>query len=91
MQVLSNACGNFLESIEYFAKEVSMNLKKFLILNDFPVGELAKKMKAERTHLSAVINGQRRLTDKMAQRIEDATDGKLKKEELLKLSKQPKR
>jgi plasmid maintenance system antidote protein VapI len=68
-----------------------MNLRKFLLLNDFPIGELVRKMGVNRPHFSRIINGRRILTLKMAKRIEVATDGKLKIEDLLRISREQKK
>jgi len=68
-----------------------MNLKKFLFVNDICLGNLAAQLGIHRGHLSAIINGRRNLTQKMAQRIEDVTDRKIKKEELLRLAHEKKR
>jgi plasmid maintenance system antidote protein VapI len=67
-----------------------MNLRKYIFFNDFTCADLARRMSVSHNHLLMVVNGQRPLSKKLAEKLEKVTDGKLDLQMLLLLSKKHK-
>jgi transcriptional regulator with XRE-family HTH domain len=61
-----------------------MNLKDYIFLNRMSVNEFAKKIKCSCSYFSLLLNGHIKPRKRLAQDIEEATEGKVKAEELMK-------
>ena len=62
----------------------NMNLKEYLFLHRISVGDFAQKIKCNRSYFSRLINGHVRPGRRLAEDIEQATNGQVTAEELLK-------
>ncbi|MEN8236160.1 MAG: helix-turn-helix domain-containing protein [Pseudomonadota bacterium] len=60
-----------------------MNLREWLFRERKTVTELAKKIVVSRTHLNLVSTGKKRPSPDLAKKIEEATNGKVTRDELL--------
>lgn len=62
----------------------NMNLKEYLFLNRISVNDFAQKIKCNRSYFSRVINGHIKPGRRLAEDIEEATNGAVKAKDLLK-------
>lgn len=62
----------------------NMNLKEYLFLHRISVSEFSHKIKCNRSYFSRLINGHVKPGKRLAEDIEQATNGEVTAEELLK-------
>lgn len=60
-----------------------MNLREWLFRNKKSVTDFAKELNVSRTHLNLISSGIRKPSPELAKRIEKATEGAVRKEEVL--------
>ena len=58
-------------------------LDRYLFENGFTKTEFAEALGIDRNHLHSIISGRRQPSIKLAKKIEEHTEGKISKEELL--------
>lgn len=61
-----------------------MELKLYLVKNRLTVKEFAEKIEYSRNQISGIVNGKLRPSNRLAKLIEQATNGEVTAEELLK-------
>lgn len=61
-----------------------MKLKIYLVMNKMTIKEFAEKVEYSRNQISNIINGTSKPSKRLAKVIEEATNGEVKAEDLLK-------
>lgn len=61
----------------------NMNIKEYLFLHRMSVNEFAEKIKCSRSYFSRLINGHVKPGKRLAEDIEEATNGEVKAQDLL--------
>jgi plasmid maintenance system antidote protein VapI len=67
-------------------KRKKMHLREYLWKKELTIQQFANIIKYDRTYVSLVMRGKKRIGKRMAEAIELATEGEVKAEELLKIS-----
>lgn len=60
-----------------------MDLREYLFRNRITVKKFSEKMECARTHISEILHGRRKPSKRLAQSIENATNGEVTVAELM--------